>query len=342
MTYVVLLLVALVGVALIPSHHQRTWGQELAIQGNPHFVSVSCTSSHFCALAGYSTTAGELVDGKYHSQLISGAESPAGFNPNNVLNPSLQGIGVNYISCPASQQCLATSSDGELVLDYEGKWIAKRAVGVSSTEGLEGVSCTVDFFCVLGTDSGNAFFFDRHHWIPVGSPLQPQTGGINAVACPTNFVCYVATALLDDPTGEESSGRIFTYTSSGWESSSPTISDAITTISCPSENFCMAGTNGDNYLYFADGAWTDPMPITQSQSRISSGEWIASVSCTDSFHCTALATDGNIYQWNGLIWTSAGEVSTQVQAFVGSDSISCYFKFSCVVVGNGIWIHHQN
>lgn len=196
------------------------WSTPASVDPIGRLVAVSCGSSTFCvavdnrlAAAGYALT----FDGNKWSQ-------PTLIDPTG---------GFNDVSCPTASFCAAVTGDG-LAYTYDGSsWSAPTSL--ASGEALSAVSCASTAFCVATGSAGDAFTYDGTRWSGRIDPDGPNV--IDAVSCPTSSFCLAA----DD------AGNVMTFDGSGW--SAPDAIGEVNAISCPTSSFCMAIGDTDSLTY---------------------------------------------------------------------------------------------
>ena len=122
-------------------------------------------------------------------------------------------------------------------------------------------------------------------------------------------------------------------------------SASITSVTCPSSTFCVAGGNfqdssgnGQAFVSVWNGTtWTD----SRVAASLNNGGFasITSVSCSSSTFCVAGDSSGNgqafVSVWNGTTWTDS-QVAAALYTGLGAGitSVSCSSSNFCVAGGN--------
>jgi hypothetical protein len=122
--------------------------------------------------------------------------------------------------------------------------------------------------------------------------------------------------------------------------------DGLSSVSCPSNAFCVAvGDTGKAYTY-SDGTWS-------SGEQIAPSDAVLSVSCASASFCVAVANSvsddgyGSAYIYSGGAWSGGDQIASNTEPL---NSISCPTSSQCVVgdaKGNvldytgGTWTSHR-
>ncbi len=114
-------------------------------------------------------------------------------------------------------------------------------------------------------------------------------------------------------------------------------SNQVSSVSCPTPNFCMAVDNAGNALSFNGVDWSAPIQISPYS--------LNAISCPSNQFCMAIDAQGNAFRYNGT-WSGPTAVASPVN---GLNAISCSNSTFCMAVGgqgkvyryNGSWSSAQ-
>ena len=307
------------------------WGSMVGGYQSRDFQDASCTSLKHCVFVGGSSFGGVIRDGRVVLSKISG------FRTSKTTNFPALGPYMTSVTCPTVKLCIALASNGKLFIDFSGRWSAGGSLGSGAGELFNSISCASQSFCMVGSSSGDAYLLSGGEWVNLGNPPNLGFGEILDVSCPVVGTCFVGTGEWN-VNGGDSEGQIFSFSQGQWHTETPVIANGIYTISCTDINFCVAGTNGDEFLMFQDGFWSKPQVITTDPNRIGH-EYLVSTSCSSRNFCVALSDDFYAYTWNGQQWDLGRLVDPNPAIPVGVNAISCFSGNRCVVAAQDIWIH---
>ncbi len=157
------------------------------------------------------------------------------------------------------------------------------------------LSCTPEGFCAFVDQQGDVWTLSGRNWSgPSPTGLSLTTG----VVCATKTFCV---AYGEEGTAEEAS----VYDGSRWTPVLYPGTGALDSISCPSQNFCMA-VDGDGYAATLNGAtWSQPVAVVAGNGT-GTGLSLEDVSCPNATFCMALDSSGNSQRWSNGSWTPAG------------------------------------
>ena len=333
-----------------------------------------------------STPAGAVpLDGSWYDQALTQATAA-------------QFTSMSSVSCPQATFCAAggsyTVAHGRVAFvdTFNGtRWSAhtiNASLGTAEAT-VTAVSCVSSTFCIavgnFVSRSGSSFGYIttwngvkwRQEQVP-SLPVAAITDSLDAVSCVAGPFCVVGGSYLAQGTltttpfvsrfdGVNWVGQTFEVNSMP---ASPTVqlaAGAITTVSCVSSTFCVAGGGYGDATSYGGGFTTEPMvavwngvrwsaeQIAESVNTGHSGS-VTALSCTDDNFCFASGVDavqqpGNksvfTSEFNGATWLSvqftAAEVGMPDQNFVdvSMPSVSCSSRSFCVIVGSFRY-HYQN
>jgi hypothetical protein len=100
----------------------------------------------------------------------------------------------------------------------------------------------------------------------------------------------------------------------GWSSpANIDSSNGITSVSCPTDSFCVAVDSGGSALIYSNGSWSQP-------ASIDSNGTLTSVSCSSASYCIAVDQSGHAVSYDNGTWSSPTDIDT---SGMGTSSVSC-------------------
>jgi alpha-tubulin suppressor-like RCC1 family protein len=160
------------------------------------------------------------------------------------------------------------------------------------------------------------------------SPLGRKCTSVKSTSCTisglTQGRTYDFTVTASNVVGTSlpsESSSVFTIPGLVW--AGPTAVDSghsLTSVSCPTSNFCGAVDSRGDFLTYNGSAWSSP-------SVVAPGNSLTGVSCTSSSFCAAVDNQGNEYTYNGSVWSAP----TANDGYV--TSVSCVSSSFCIAVG---------
>jgi hypothetical protein len=198
-------------------------------------ASVSCSSPAFCV----------AIDNGSNAFTFNGTS----WSPATDIDP---GNELSTVSCPSPSFCAAVDYGPNVVTFNGASWSKPSAIAPGSH--LQAVSCALASFCVALDRKGNALTFNGHTWsAPVNAfpnGLTMGEGGVSwpMVSCPASHFC----AAVDG-----AGGNAVTFDGSNWatpvnidpeaaKSGSKPVLILLTSVSCLSAGFCVAGDSVGN------------------------------------------------------------------------------------------------
>jgi hypothetical protein len=196
------------------------------------------------------------------------------------------------------------------------------------------VSCADPTNCVaVGGQNALTESWDGSSWTITSSPDEGNGSILWSASCTSAIDCFAVGTYT--PSGTESQQTLIeSFDGTSWSTVSSPNSDGhnnLYSVSCTSENFCMAvGYSGD----------TEPDPTYESLVEIWNGTaWsvetspdlgeLTGVSCLSSSDCTAVGSD-ELETWNGTAWNVQ---STPLDANDYLSAVTCASASNCVAVG---------
>ena len=104
---------------------------------------------------------------------------------------------------------------------------------------------------------------------------------------------------------------------------------SISSVSCPSETFCMVLDSAGNYLIFNGTTWSAPAPVAGSAGRFASP---GSLSCPTTSFCIAVDSHGDALEYSSGSWSSGSWSNPLTSATQGFQSVSCANASYCMAV----------
>jgi hypothetical protein len=255
--------------------------------------SVSCPTTHFCAVAA--------GDGNGTGAVYNGTTWTEETFDTAVVS------GMTSVSCTSSTNCTAFDDVGNAVF-YDGtSWSAPENIDETTDADVQ-VSCA-GTLCLAVDDGGTAFASNGGGWTEFPN-IDPN--GFSSVSCASASSCVAV----------DVAGAALTYNGSSWSSPQSIDTDQVLdSVSCPTATFCAAADDQGNVLTDSGGTWSAPTFVDGQPTELSA------VSCTASSFCVAVDELGNALTWNGANW------SLPVNIESGSfNSVSCVTTSFCVAV----------
>ncbi len=315
------------GLSLATTDAGTSWSVD-SVASASGFSSVSCViNTQNCQIGGWSSATGVIYD-----------TGNLGVSDNSEALPgSISSI--NSISCPSSSDCLAVSSNGEILLtsSFGSTWNLDTA-NLTDEAGYFGVSCASVTTCYLVGENSLGLFEGAYTgnfgvtWS--GFTIDNSTDYL-AIDCINSFDCLAS--------GQNSLGGFIAYTTNGGISfSQATLSgnvEEITSISCasssspPTENntTCYAGgsnSSGNGIMLQS----VNNFAVFNQVSLPTSIATITSVDCVTVLQCIATDVNANVTTTtNGTSWNSAVTPISNSGILM---SISCLSSAECIAVGS--------
>ncbi len=345
---------------------------------NNHLTSVSCASSSFCVAAGY-------YRGHYAILNLLLTWNGSTWSLNSAASLSAKTMLSNYltsVSCVSASFCVAagyyltqsfTVWDQNLVLAWNGSsWLLNSAASLSTSasvgNGLSGISCVSARFCVAAgyynssavsqnllltwngsTWNGSGWSLDAAASLSATTMLRKY---LTSVSCAFAGYC-VAAGYYNNGVADQN--LLLTWNGSSWSpnstgslSSSSSLNNQLTGVSCESMNFCVAVGYFSTYtadqnlvLAWNGSTWNFNFAGSLSTSA-SQNNHLTSVSCASASFCVAAGyySNGTVDQnllltWNGSTWSrnSAASLSTSASQNNHLTGVSCASASFCVAAG---------
>ena len=281
-------------------HAAATWSGGQQIATTDALVSVSCSSTAFCA----------AVDAGGSVYAYSGGSWS---KPRQISTGPL-----SWVSCPADGSCVATGTGSTLYTYSGGTWTSPSPlVGDDGKSAhLTSVSCPTASFCVA-TGGRDAYTYSGNTWSQ-GVLLEHGSSKFTAISCSSTAFC----------TAVDSGGSAYAYSGGSWSAPRQISGGALSWVSCPADGSCVATSDGSDTVYaYSGGAWTSPSPLVGADGNPAH---LTSVSCPTASFC--MATGGlNAYTYSGKSWTRGQMVHDSHQF----SSVSCVSASFCAAVDSG-------
>jgi hypothetical protein len=238
----------------------------------------------------------------------------------------LTGSGLDALSCPSEQFCLAAGGGGDVqgngyqvFSTWNGSTWSAPAKSVAGN--ITSVSCADPGWCmVLGiADSSGPPLSEI--WTPGGLTVEPLpslgTDNQDQVSCPSENYCLA-----------QIGNHVLAWDGSSWKTLAlPSGQDTVSGVSCGAVGHCqvLAGSGGDtNEADDVAGETLQPTPLP----GVGSNGVVTAVSCSTQAFCIALGYGDGVrtWLWNGTSW-SAEKGDT---APFDSSVLSCSSSFDCL------------
>jgi hypothetical protein len=305
------------------------WSLSSAVPGaSTNFSSISCPAAGTCVAIDSTGNAFALADGSWTE--TSAVDGAGGFTA---------------VSCSSTTFCAAVDSYGGATIQSAAGWSAVTTFD-QDTGGLAGVSCSSAQFCAAVDASGNALTFRGGAW---SAPLSidPHVS-FRAVSCAAANFCA---AIGSTPGINTIDGVLYVFDGQGWQlvPEMPLISS----ISCPTAQFCRGTDYTGDVIAFDGQSWTatpsglnnfhGPLACT-SPSFCANGyyfwdgaSWtfkggpvasVGEISCASPTFC-AMPANFHLYLWDGTSWSDSNP--GQYKNFAVDDGLSCPSAALCAL-----------
>ena len=114
---------------------------------------------------------------------------------------------------------------------------------------------------------------------------------------------------------------LFSIFTPGWDTGTTIDNGSLTSVSCPTNSFCMAVDSFGNAIPYDGANWGPPTNTGVSQ--------LSSISCPSSSFCVAVGPQGKASKYNGTSWTPIPISNTTVSF----NAVSCSDSSFCMAVG---------
>jgi hypothetical protein len=256
------------------SYMNQVWSCN-TVSGVQFFQAVSCVNQDFCM----------ALDSYYVAFLYSGDPPTWGDSM-----PVSQSIALNSVSCPNINFCMAVDNSGNAYQYSNHAWGSAMPVTTNAGTPLGGVSCPSSMSCTSVDNNGNAYAYNSFtHW-GAAQPT-PTNQGLTSVSCPTSSTDGFCMAGGTDNNGY-ANAYISTQINPNWIStslSSQDINAGLYSVSCASDQFCMAISGGSVYNYSGN------TPTWDTGNYLANSSNLAAVSCANANFCMAVDINGNAY-----------------------------------------------
>ena len=291
-----------------------------------------------------------------------GSKVKNSYKSDSAVGPRLSKVAHIAVSTAIIMMGLATPISSDAGASQAPSWTDSEVAATLNYGGsasITSVTCPSSTFCVAGgnyrdsSGQGQAFVsvWNGTTWTDSEVAAALNTGGyalITSVSCSSPNFC-VAGGNYQDSSGN-SQAFVSVWNGTTWTDSRVAASlnnggfASITSVSCSSSTFCVAGDssgNGQAFVSVWNGTtWTDSQVAAALYTGLGAG--ITSVSCSSSNFCVAGGnykdSSGNgpafVTVWNGTTWTDY-EVAAALNARNASiNSVSCSPSTICVAGGN--------
>lgn len=205
--------------------------------------------------------------------------------------------GLDAVSCPADNLCMAVDADGHEVNYTARGWAAP--VRIDNANQITSVSCPTANFCLAVDDHGNSITYNGKTWSTPEPIDKTAFNDLTSVSCSSPTFC----AAVDG------GGNGLTYTGGRWSPPIQIDPEAWTTdsrdvaaISCPTDGFCVGVDNDGNAFFYTAGTWQDATSIPSSNPS-SNLKYDNAISCSSPTFCAASQNLGQLLTYNGTQWS---------------------------------------
>ena len=242
------------------------------------------------------------------------------------------GTGLNSISCPTTDFCVAVNGGGSVLAVNGGGAVSSQQIdyntNVNGQVGLYSVSCATSTFCVAVDGAGNEFTYSGGIWSN-GQQIDNSGSLLASVSCPTASFCVAV----------DNAGTEFTYSQGAWASGQRVDSShsGLNSVSCPTTTFCVALGNESEFTY-SSGSWSNGTQIDSETNGFAKSAILASVSCPTASFCVAVDNGGYDFTYSGGEWSDSQQIGSDIVN--GNNrtvltSVSCPTTSVCTAVDGG-------
>ena len=244
------------------------------------FQSVSCVNPDFCM----------AVD-LYGAAFLYSGDTPSWSSPTTITASSNNYL--NSVSCPDANFCMAVDNQGDAYAFNNGIWSSGVLVTIGTA--LNAVSCSSQTSCTAVDANGNAYSFNGTVW--GSAPSTPTNQGLSSVSCPINSpdtFCMVG----GTDNNNDATAYIYTQTNPTWTTTalgSQAINSALYSVSCASDQFCMAIIGSSVYNYSGN------TPTWDTGNNLAYMSYLTAVSCANANFCMSVDIYGNAYIYTNSV-----------------------------------------
>jgi hypothetical protein len=338
--------------AAITSCHHASWREltrttaRITVVSLVALVAAAC-GSESATSRGESAQPHHLVQPKVVGKWTGRPAAPAGTH-------------VGRLSCASKSFCVGVDTTGNTVSTWNGT--AWTSATIDAGNRLTDVACASQRVCKAVDNAGNVVSWDGKAW---SAPQHIDTGRGGAAAVSYAPQCSGGD-ICDSPRGADhvtwASARL------GILEDPISNSPALTSISCPDVEFCLAVDVVGNALSWDGIEWTAPRaieadvvaltdvscPSTQTciavdhlgnatrfngitwsaPTPIDDGHEVTSLSCATEKFCQAVTDNGDAVTWDGSAWSQPGNIDNAALT-----SVSCSAATSCAATdADGKWV----
>lgn len=256
--------------------------------------------------------------------------TPGASSPSPAVSPLPQGWSggqsvdnngsyLTSVSCPTQNFCMAVDNGGNsgtYAYAYSnGTWSNGTAVD-SQSDGFIQVSCASADFCAA-ISTTEAYMYSEGSWTSDSFPGVDNTvQALTAVSCPLVGYCFAT-----------SNNDYYIYSNGKW---GPGISleqqNDLTSLSCATTTFCMAGDNAGNVYEYSGGSWSGP-------TQTGADEQIGGITCPTATFCMVIAPGNTVYIYADGSWSNNQLYGADGGA-ANLNAISCASASFCVATGD--------
>ncbi len=211
-----------------------------------------------------------------------------------------------------------------------GTWSAADYIDSSYNPAFTSMSCSSQTYCLAVDGSGTTFTYNGSTWssgVQIDNEVNGNGNQINSISCILNTTSCVAV----DSQGYAVSGtnglRSAPVLITGTGASTPGAL-SLNSVSCPSQNFCMAVDSNGNAFTYNGSVWSTAVAFDPSTN-------VKAVSCPSSNLCVAGDVNGYVFTYNGSSFGSGKLVDTSGGNNYSVASISCPVPNFCMAIDQG-------
>jgi hypothetical protein len=309
-------------------------------------AAVSCLSATFCEAVGsyYSGSSGPYyalaAAWNGTAWTLHSARSPAGAYQTNF----------DQLSCVADDACEAVGNYEQTAQSQPETALAEGWNGHSWTiqhpakpagampNSLNAVSCTSASFCEavgIATDTSGYTISLAEQWNGTAwtiqatpDPAEEISGAraaMHGVSCVSATFCEAVGSSSVNP-----GAAAWVWNGTSWTAQTIAGSSYLTSVSCPSADFCVAVSDDGDVNMWNGASWS-------AQSATAAGfSLLYSVSCSSADFCEAVGYDSSsdsAETWNGSTWTAQPTPTPAGGSSLDLNGVSCVTADRCETVG---------
>ena len=202
---------------------------------------------------------------------------------------------LSSVSCSSNSNfCMAVDNQGYAYAYQNGTW-SSTAVNVTHGIALNAVSCPSSTSCTAVDERSNTYTYNGSVWSALQVTPNTSDYGLSSVSClinPSDTFCMAGNGFDNNYNGN---AYISTQPNSTWTATSLSLTNSsLSSVSCSSDQFCMATSGGSVYTYSGN------TPTWDTGNYLAYAINLNAVSCASAQFCMSVDTSGNAYVYAPL------------------------------------------